>query len=36
MYFQQIFDQGNTRIGVAQRTEPAQNLEPPPAQGGGS
>jgi len=30
----QIFDQGKTRIGVVQRTQPQQNLEPPPAQGG--
>jgi hypothetical protein len=34
MDFQQIFDQGNQRIGVVQRTEPEQNLAPPPAQGG--
>ena len=33
-YSRQIFDQGRTRIGVVQRTEPEQNLEPPPALGG--
>lgn len=30
-----VFDQGNQRLGVVQRTEPTQNLAPPPAEGGG-
>lgn len=31
----QIFDQGKKQIGVVQRQETVQNLEPPPTQGGG-